>query len=56
MNLRLLTGSLPKAAAGTDSESVYAEDNVSLRDSVDMYNKLFGELKDEFHSFLEKWM
>ena len=45
-----------KADTGTDSEFIFAEDNVSLRDSVGTYNKLFLELKNEFHLFLEKWM
>lgn len=44
------------ADTGTDSETVFAEPNTSLRDSVGTYNKLFLELKNEFHSFLEKWM
>ena len=44
------------ADTGTDSETVFAEPDTSLRDSVGIYNKLFVELKNEFHSFLEKWM
>jgi len=44
------------ADTGTDSEFVFAEDNTVLRDSVETYNKLFQELKNEFHLFLEKWM
>ena len=40
----------------TDTESVYMEDNAELRDSADTYEKLFHELKIEFHLFLEKWM
>ena len=44
------------ADTGTDSEFIFAEDNTNLRDSVETYNKLFLELKNEFHLFLEKWM
>jgi predicted RNase H-like nuclease (RuvC/YqgF family) len=44
------------ADTGTDSEFVFAEDNISLRDSAGTYNKLFLELKNEFHLFLKKWM
>lgn len=44
------------ADTGTDSEFVFAEDDTALRDSVETYNKLFLELKNEFHLFLEKWM
>ncbi len=45
-----------RADTGTDSEFIYADDDASLRDTVDTYDKLFLELKNEFHSFLEKWM
>ncbi|HEY5406345.1 MAG TPA: hypothetical protein VIJ92_04620 [Ginsengibacter sp.] len=41
---------------GTDTESIYVEDNAELRDSAYTYEKLFLELKNEFHLFLEKWM
>jgi type II secretory pathway predicted ATPase ExeA len=44
------------ADTGTDSEFVFAEDDTALRDSVETYNKLFLELKNEFHLFLGKWM
>ena len=44
------------ADIGTDTESIYVEDNAELRDSADTYEKLFHELKNEFHLFLEKWM
>jgi type II secretory pathway predicted ATPase ExeA len=45
-----------RADTGTDSEFIYAEDDAILRDTVDTYDKLFRELKNEFHSFLEKWL
>ncbi len=45
-----------KANTGTDSESVFAEDDKALKDRADTYNKLFLELKNEYHLFLEKWM
>jgi hypothetical protein len=45
-----------RADTGTNSEFIYADDDASLRDTVDTYDKLFLELKNEFHSFLEKWM
>lgn len=41
---------------GTDTKSIYVEDNAELRDSADTYEKLFHELRNEFHMFLEKWM
>lgn len=44
------------ADTGKDSASVFAENDANLRDSVEIYNKLFLELKKEFHSFLEKRM
>ena len=44
------------ADTGTDSETVFAEPDKSLKESVEIYNKLFLELKNEFHSFLEKRM
>jgi len=45
-----------KADIGSDSELVLVEDNTGLRERADTYNKLFRELKNEFHLFLEKWM
>ena len=44
------------ADIGSDSEFIYAEDNAELRDSAGTYEKLFYELRNEFHLFLEKWM
>jgi hypothetical protein len=44
------------ADIGTDTGSIYVEDNAELRNSADMYEKIFHELKNEFHLFLEKWM
>ena len=44
------------ADIGTDTGSIYVEDNVELRDSANTYEKIFHELKNEFHLFLEKWM
>ena len=44
------------ADIGTDTGSIYVEDNTELRDSADTYEKIFLELKNEFHLFLEKWM
>ena len=44
------------ADTGTDSEDVFAEPDAGLRDSMETYNKLFLELKNEFHLFLEKRM
>jgi len=44
------------ADTGTDSETVFAEPDTSLKESVETYNKLFLELKNEFHSFLENRM
>ncbi len=41
---------------GTDTQSIYVGDNAALRDSADTYEKLFHELRNEFHLFLEKWM
>jgi len=38
------------------TETVLVEDNEPLRDRAVTYTKLFVELKDEYHSFLEKWM
>lgn len=31
-------------------------DHVELRDEMDTFKKLYGELKDEFRHFLAKWM
>jgi hypothetical protein len=45
-----------KADTSRDSDSVYSTENPDLKDSADTYDKLFLELKNEFHSFLEKWM
>jgi len=45
-----------KADVGSDSDLIFMEDNKGLRDSMATNNKLFLELKNEFHLFLEKWM
>ena len=44
------------ADTGTDIQFIFAEDNPNLRDIIETYNKLFLELKNEFHLFLRKWM
>lgn len=44
------------ADTGTDSETIFAEPDTSLKESQATYNKLFLELKNEFHTFLERRM
>lgn len=39
-----------------DSDHILAAVNTALRDRAETYNNLFSELKNEYHSFLEKWM
>ncbi|HVZ96657.1 MAG TPA: hypothetical protein VG847_07265 [Chitinophagaceae bacterium] len=41
---------------GNGSDNLWVEDNTALRDKAITYMKLFTELKNEYHSFLEKWM
>ncbi|MEO8412618.1 MAG: hypothetical protein ABI472_03125 [Ginsengibacter sp.] len=44
------------AGEGPDSELIEAKDQTALRDRANTYDKLFIELKNEYHLFLEKWM
>lgn len=44
------------AGEGPDSELIKAKDQTTLRLRANTYDKLFIELKNEFHLFLEKWM
>ena len=45
-----------KAISEEDSDQIFTKENSGLKDSAETYNKLFLELKNEFHLFLEKWM
>ena len=45
-----------KADVGSDSNLIFMDDNKGIRDSIATNNKLFSELKNEYHLFLEKWM
>ncbi len=37
-------------------DHVLFEDHTELRDQVDQFKKIYGDLKTEFMSFLSKWM
>ncbi len=45
-----------KAQLSVDSNLILKEDDAQLRDKVETYNKLFRELENDYHQFLEKWM
>jgi type II secretory pathway predicted ATPase ExeA len=45
-----------KATLGSDSSLIFKEEDQDLVDEIDTYNRLFLELKDEYHRFLEEWM
>ena|SRR5665213_95715 len=45
-----------KAQLSADSNLILKEDDAQLRDKVETYNKLFRELENDYHQFLEKWM
>lgn len=45
-----------KSEKGEDSDKIFTQENTSLKDRAKTYNKLFLELKNEFHLFLEKRM
>jgi hypothetical protein len=45
-----------KAQLSADSDLTLKEDDVQLRDKVETYDKLFRELENDYHLFLEKWM
>lgn len=45
-----------KVTGENNSEYLFTNENAKLKDQAETYNKLFLELKNEFHFFLEKWM
>jgi len=45
-----------KAKKVGNSDKIFIKENAGLRGQAEIYNKLFLELKNEFHLFLEKWM
>ena len=45
-----------KAQLSSDSDLIMQEDDAQLRDMVETHNKLFRELENDYHLFLEKWM
>lgn len=45
-----------KATLGSDSAAILKNENLALKDRYETFHRLFQELKDQFHSFLEKWM
>lgn len=57
-DLHVIDRQLAEDAANTkkDSDLVFDRENASIKDRVETNNKIFAELKKEYHSFLEKWM
>ncbi|MDQ2863035.1 MAG: hypothetical protein M3R50_05175 [Bacteroidota bacterium] len=45
-----------KTKNGEDSDKIFTKENTGLKDRAETYSKLFLELKNEFHLFLEKRM
>jgi hypothetical protein len=45
-----------RSQLSSDSNLILEEDDAQLRDKVETYNKLFRELENDYHLFMEKWM
>jgi hypothetical protein len=45
-----------RAQLSSDSDLILKEDDAPLREKVETYKKLFQELENDYHLFLEKWM
>jgi len=49
-------GLAEQTANNRDSEHILTPVNADLRDRAETYNNLFADLKNDYRSFLEKWM
>lgn len=54
--LKLADHDLAEKAKGNNSaDHILVDDHTALRDKATTYTRLFNDLKNEYHGYLEKW-